>query len=157
MGPSICCLALHLLCPVGGLGRTPCWHVCPCHSARLPFQRACYEHFVWSQVGSLHRSSCCTSASAARLPVGLVLDGAHYQLHLLVVQVIFVTAGTSCGFTARRAADLEEGHDCMVLSRRHRALTAMSQIVKLWLGVGWALVAASSFCLAIANSCHCCE
>ena len=88
MGPSICCLALHLLCPVGGLERTPCWHVCPCHSARLPFQRACYEHFVWSQVGSLYRSSCCTSASEARLPVRLVLVGAHYQLHLLVVQVI---------------------------------------------------------------------
>ena len=35
--------------------------------------------------------------------------------------VIFVTTGTSRGFTARRAAALEEGQDCMVLSRRHLA------------------------------------
>ena len=98
----------------------------------------------------------------ARLPVGFVLVGAHYQLHLLVEQVIFVTAGTSHGFNTRRAADLDEGQACMVLSRRNRALTAVPHIADLWLGVGWALVAwalvaAAWFCLAIANSCYRCE
>ena len=33
-----------------------------------------------------------------------MLVGAHYQPHLLVAQVIFVTAGTSHGFPIRRAA-----------------------------------------------------
>ena len=75
----------------------------------------------------------------ARLPVELVLVGAYYQLHLLVTQVIFVNAGTSHGFTARRAADLEEGQSCMVLSQRHRVVTAMPHIPELWLLVvlGW--------------------
>ena len=27
LGPGIYCLSLHLLCPVGGLGRAPFWHV----------------------------------------------------------------------------------------------------------------------------------
>ena len=85
----------------------------------------------------------------ARLPVWLVLVEAHYQLHLLVAQVIFVTEGTRYGFTARRAAELEEGQSCMVLSWRYRALTAMPHIAELWLGVGWWW-----FCLAIMNSCY---
>ena len=51
--------------------------------------------------------------SVAGLPVGLVLVGAHYQLHLLVTQVIFVTAGTSHGFTAGRSADFKEGQSCI--------------------------------------------
>ena len=55
----------------------------------------------------------------ARQPFRLVFVGAHYELHLLVGQMIFVTAGTRHGFTARRAADLEEWHGCMVLSGRH--------------------------------------
>ena len=75
--------------------------LCPCHCARLQFQTAC---FVWSQVGTLHQSSCCASASVARVPVGLMLVGAHYQPHLLVAQVIFVTAGTNHGFPIIRAA-----------------------------------------------------
>ena len=129
----------------------------PCHSAKLSFQRACWAHFAWSQVGILHWSNCCTSASVARLPVGLVLVWVHYQLQLLVAQVIFVTAGTSRGFNARREVELKEGQGCMVLSQRHRASTAMTCIAELSLAVGWALMAAASFCLAIANSCHRCE
>ena len=152
-------LAVPLLCPVGGMGRVPFWHdFVPATALRCNSKGpARHTSSGWSQVGSLHQRRCCTSASVARLPVGLVLVGAHYQLLLLVAQVIFVTAGTSPGFTARRAADLEEGQSCMVLSRRHRALTAVPRIAELWLGVGWTLVAAAWFCLAIANSCYRCE
>ena len=159
LGPGTCFLALHLLCPVGGMGRVCFWHdFVPATALRCSSKGpARHTSSGWSQVGSLHQRSCGTSASVARLPVGLVLVGAHYQLHLLVAQVIFVTAGTGHGFTARRAADLEEGQSCMALSRRHRALTAMPHIAELWLGVGWALVAAACFCLAIANSCYRCE
>ena len=159
LGPGTCFLALHLLCPVGGMGRVRFWHdFVPATALRCNSKGpARHTSSGWSQVGSLHQRRCCTSASVARLPVGLVLVGAHYQLHLLVAQVIFVTAGTGHGFTARRAADLEEGQSCMALSRRHRALTAMPHIAELWLGVGWALVAAACFCLAIANSCYRCE
>ena len=158
-GPGVCCLALHLLCPVGGLGRAPFWHVfipatVLCCNSKEP---ARHRLSGLSQVGSLHQPSCCTNASVARLPVGLLLVGAHSQLHLLVAQVIFVTAGTSHSFTARRSADLEEGKDCMVLSRRHQASTAIPHIAELWLGVGWALVAAAWLCLVITNSCYCCE
>ena len=131
-GPGICFLALHLLCPVERMGRVPFWHdfvpaTALCCNSKGP---ARHTSSGWSQVGSLHQRSCCTSASVARLPVGLVLVGAHYQLHLLVAQVIFVTAGTSHGFTPRRAADLEEWQSCMELSRRYRALTAMPHIAK---------------------------
>ena len=154
LGPGTCFLALHLLCPVVGMGRVPFWHdfvpaTALCCNSKGP---ARHTSSGWSQVGSLHQHSCRTSASVATLPVGLVLVGAHYQLHLLVAQVIFVTAGTSPGSTARRAADLDEGQSCMVLSRRYRALTAMSHIAELWLGVGWWW-----FCLAITNSCYRCE
>ena len=119
LGPGTSFLALHLLCPVG-VGRVPFWHdFVPATALRCNSKGpARHTSSGWSQVGSLHQRSCCTSASVARLPVGLVLVGAHYQLHLLVAQVIFVTAGTGHGFTARRAADLEEGQSCMALSRR---------------------------------------
>ena len=149
-GPGICFLALHLLCPVERMGRVPFWHdFVPATALRYNSKGPARDTSSgWSQVGNLHQRSCCTSAIVARLPV---------VLHLLVAQVIFVTAGTSHGFTTRRAADLEERQDCMVLSGRHRALTAMPHIAELWLGVGWTLVAAAWFCVAIANSCYCCE
>ena len=159
LGPGICFLVLHLLYPVRGMGRAPFWHdFVPATALRCNSKGpARHTSSDWSQVGSLHQCTCCTSASVERLPVGLVFVEAKYQLHLLVAQVIFVTAGTSHGFTTKRAADLVEGQDCMVLSRRHRALTAMPNIAELWLGVGRALVAAAWFCLVIGNSCYCCE
>ena len=159
LGPGICFLALHLLCPIQGMGRASFWHdfvpatALRCNSKGL----ARHTSSGWSEVGSFHQCSCCTSANMARLPVGLVLVEAHYQLHLLVAQVIFVTEGTRYGFTARRAAELEERQSCMALSWRYRALTAKPHIPELWLREGWALVAAAWFCLAIANSCYRCE
>ena len=154
LGPGICFLALHLQCPIEGMGGPPFWHdFVPATALRCNSKGpARHTLSAWSQVDSLHQRSCCTSANVARLPVELVLFGAHYQLHLLVAQVIFVNAGTSHGFTARRAADLEEGQNCMALSPRHRAVTAMACIPELSLGVGWALVAAASFCQAIAKT-----
>ena len=123
LGPGTCFLALHLLCPVVGMGRVPFWHdfvpaTALCCNSKGPARDTSSG---WSQVGNLHQRSCCTSAIVARLPV---------VLHLLVAQVIFVTAVTSHGFNPRRAADLEEWQSCMELSRRYRALTAMPHIAK---------------------------
>ena len=121
LGPGICFLALRLLCPIDGMGRAPFWHdFVPATGLRCN-SKGLSRHTSsgWSEVGSLHQCNCCTSANMARLPVWLVLVEAHYQLHLLVAQVIFVTEGTRYGFTARRAAELEEGQSCMVLSWRY--------------------------------------
>ena len=112
--------SLRVLCPVGGLGRAPFWHV-----------------FVPATLLGCN-SNCCTSACAGQQCLGKAACWVGVGS-----QVRFVTAGTSHGFTARRAAEgessrrREQGQRCMVLSRRHQCPT-------------W-------FCLAIANSCHRCE
>ena len=75
LGPGICFLALHLLCPVGGMGRAPLWHdlvpaTALCCNSKGPTR---HTSSSWSEVGSLHQHSCCTRANVARLPVELVL------------------------------------------------------------------------------------
>ena len=75
LGPGICFLALHLLCPIGGMGRAPLWHdLVPATALRCSSKGpARHTSSSWSEVGSLHQHSCCTRANVARLPVELVL------------------------------------------------------------------------------------
>ena len=86
LGPGICCLALCLLCPVGGLGLTPFWHV---------FVPATWLGFY---------SSCCTSAFPGEHCLGKAACWVDVGS-----QVRFVAPGTDHGFSARRAADPEQG------------------------------------------------
>ena len=114
MGSGIHCLVLHLLTPLAGFGQSltlACAFVpttalgCNSkgprrHSSSHHRRAVCISPVVGHCMGCLHSSVPVT------LPVGSVLVQVSHHPHLLVVQVRFVTAGTSHCFTTRRAAVL---------------------------------------------------
>ena len=114
LGSGIHCLALHLLTPLAGFGQgltLECAFIpttaLACNS-KEPARHSSSDHRWPVCISPVveHCMLCLHSSVPVRVPIGLVLVQVCHRPHLLVAHVRFVTAGTSHGFSTKRAAVL---------------------------------------------------